>query len=107
MTLTLKKGFCNIHSAHHLIEVNKYVKYLKNQTRDAGYMGLVATKPVFGVSDKVRFKAACSATETSWKNKISLVASLDMILSKMGMTKALISLRGCVGWSAPVLFANP
>ena len=28
-------------------------------------MDLVATKPVFGVSDKVRFKPACSATGTS------------------------------------------
>ena len=28
-------------------------------------MGLAATKPVFGVSDKERFKPACSATETS------------------------------------------
>ena len=26
------------------------------------YMGLVARKPVFGVSEKVRFKPACSAT---------------------------------------------
>ena len=43
---------------------------------------LVATKPVFGVSDKVRFKPACSATENSYKNEISLVASLDMELSK-------------------------
>ena len=30
-----------------------------------------------------------------------------MILSKKRITKALISLRGCAGWSAPVLFANP
>ena len=29
------------------------------------YLGLVATKPVFWVSDKVRFKPVCSATETS------------------------------------------
>ena len=29
------------------------------------YLGLIATKSVFGVSDKVRFKPACSATETS------------------------------------------
>ena len=29
------------------------------------YLSLVPTKPVFGVSDKVRFKPACSATETS------------------------------------------
>ena len=29
-----------------------------------------------------------------------------MILSKKGITKALISLQGCTGWSAPLLFAN-
>ena len=29
------------------------------------YMGLVATKPVFGVSDKVSFKPVSSATESS------------------------------------------
>ena len=30
-----------------------------------------------------------------------------MILSKKRTTKTLISLRGCAGWSAPLLFANP
>ena len=30
-----------------------------------------------------------------------------MILSSKRITKALISLRGCAGWSAPLLFANP
>ena len=30
-----------------------------------------------------------------------------MELSKKRMTKALIRLRGCAGWSAPVLFENP
>ena len=30
-----------------------------------------------------------------------------MILSKKRITKAMISLRGCAGWSAPLLFANP
>ena len=30
-----------------------------------------------------------------------------MILSKKRITKALIRLRGCAGWSAPVLFASP
>ena len=29
------------------------------------YMGLVARKPVFGVSDKTNSKPVCSATETS------------------------------------------
>ena len=43
---------------------------------------LNATKPVFG---------------------ISLVASLDKILIKKRITKVLISLRGCVDWSAPLI----
>ena len=40
-------------------------------------LGLDARNPVFGVG----FKPTCSATETSLKTEISLVASLDMILS--------------------------
>ena len=38
---------------------------------------------------------------------ISPVASLHMILSKMRITKALIRLCGCAGWSAPVLLSKP
>ena len=45
-------------------------------------MGLMAIKPVFGVSDKARCKPASSATETNLKIEISHVASLHMILSK-------------------------
>ena len=36
-----------------------------------------------------------------------LEASLHIILLKKGITKALISLRGCAGWCALLLFANP
>ena len=36
-----------------------------------------------------------------------IVASLEMMLSKKRITKALISLRGCAGWSAPLMFADP
>ena len=64
-------------------------------------------KPVFGVSDKASFKPVSSATETSLKIEISPVASLHMILSKKRITKVLIRLRGCAGWSAPLLFPNP
>ena len=64
-------------------------------------LGLVARKSVFGISEKVRFKPACSATESSYKYEISLVASLDMILSNKRITKALIRLRRCAGWYAP------
>ena len=70
-------------------------------------MGLVATKPVFRVSDKARLKHVSSATKTSQKTKISIVASLDIVLSITRTKKALIRLHGCAGWSAPVLFANP
>ena len=30
-----------------------------------------------------------------------------MVLSKKRITEVLIRLRGCAGWSAPVLFADP
>ena len=70
-------------------------------------MGLVATKPVFGVADKARLKPVCSTTETSKRIAISLVASIDVIVFKKRITKALTSLRGCAGWSAPLLFETP
>ena len=70
-------------------------------------MGLDVSKPVLGVSDKVRFKPVSSATEINQKIEILLVASLDMILSNKQTTKALIRQRGCAGWSAPLLFGNP
>ena len=45
-----------------------------------------------GFPKKVKFKPACSATETIKKIEISLEASLGMILSNKQITKALISL---------------
>ena len=69
-------------------------------------MSLVARKPVLGVSDKTSFKPVSSATDASQKIEISHVANLHMILFKKRITKALIRLRVCAGWSAPVLFAN-
>ena len=59
-----------------------------------------------GCFDKECFKPVSSAKETSLKIEISPAASLHMILSKK-QKKALIRLRGCAGWSAPVLFTNP
>ena len=45
-------------------------------------MSLVTRKPVFGVSDQVRLKAACSATENSYSLEILDLASIGIILSK-------------------------
>ena len=64
-------------------------------------MGLDATKPIFVVSDKARLKLKRLAR----KLKMLLVASLDMLLSNLLITKALISLRA--DWSVLLLFANP
>ena len=69
------------------------------------YMGCGTRKPVFGTSDKVIPKPACSATKTSYKIE-SLVSSLDRILSYKPITKAPIRLCECAGWSVPLLFAN-
>ena len=64
-------------------------------------LGCVATKPVLGFTDNVIYKPACSATETSKKIDLSLVASLDMKLSIKRIIKALIRLV------CAFLFANP
>ena len=40
------------------------------------------------------------------KIEIAAVESFHTVLSKKQITMALIRLRGCAGWSAPVLFAN-
>ena len=49
-------------------------------------MGLDARKPVLGLSNKMRFQPACSATETSQKIGNFHVAILD-ILSNKGIKK--------------------
>ena len=45
-------------------------------------MSLVTRKPVFGVSDEVRFKPACAATETIKSREILDLASIGITLSK-------------------------
>ena len=53
----------------------------------------------------VRLKPTYSDTETRLKIKILHEANLDILLSTKQLTKALIRLRGCTGWSVPLLFA--
>ena len=58
------------------------------------------------IFDQVRFKPACSATKASLNLETLDIASIHSItLSKQQTTKVLIRLRGCAGWSAPLLFA--
>ena len=62
-------------------------------------------KLFYGVSDQVRLKRACLATETTKNIEISHRARLTSILSREGKTKELISLHRCAGWSVSLLFA--
>ena len=54
-------------------------------------------RAVFGVSNKLIFKPACSATDTS--QKIENLLILDMVLSNIRKANALIRLCGCAGYS--------
>ena len=60
-------------------------------------MSHIMRKSVFGISDQVRLKPACSATETSYGLGIVTVASVGIILSRQQTTKALIRLCRCAG----------
>ena len=57
------------------------------------------------VSNQVRLKPACSATEASYSLGILELASIGIIPSRKRTAKALIRLHGCTGCSAPLLFA--
>ena len=61
-----------------MARVKRSILFLNNYTY---YLGLVVTKPVFQVSDKVRLKPVSLATETCKKIEILLVANSDIILS--------------------------
>ena len=80
---------------------NSWVKILLQHIRKS----LVMTKPVFGVCDQVRHKPACAAIEARKRLKNSDMETRSIILSRQRTTKALVRLRGCAGWSAPLLFA--
>ena len=75
------------------------------QKNRKGQLSHVTRKPVFWVGDQVRLKPVCSADETSYGLEISVIASRGVTLSNQRTRKALIRLRGCAGWSAPLLFA--
>ena len=57
------------------------------------------------VSDQVRLKLACSATAANIRLEILVTETRDFTLYRQWTTKALIRLRGCAGWSVPLLFA--
>ena len=68
-------------------------------------MSLVTRKPVFGFCEQVRLKPVCSGTHTSYILEVLDVTTRGVVLSMQRTTNALFRLRGCAGWSAPLLFA--
>ena len=73
--------FSDKHIYEFTISLPKINKLNGSAHETLGNLGLDATKPVFGVSDKANFKSVSSATATSYR-KLKPVVSLDMILSK-------------------------
>ena len=67
------------------------------------HLSLVTRKPIFGVCDEGKLKPAYAATEARLES--SDIETRSIILSRQRTTKVLSSLRGCAGWSAPLLFA--
>ena len=58
-----------------------YLYFVCNQQAKKLYLSLVVRKPVFGVSDQVRHKPGCSATEDGYRLEISDLGSRGMLLS--------------------------
>ena len=54
---------------------------LNCEIRQRDYMSLVLRKPVVGVSDQVRHKPACTATEDGQRLEISDLGSREIALS--------------------------
>ena len=56
---------------NHMTKDNYYQRGLKHQMKHyyitLSHLGVIARKPVFGVSNKARLKHVSSATETCWK----------------------------------------
>ena len=67
----------------------------------------VTRKLFLEVCECDRLKQACSATETSLSIEVQvLLVYTRHEPSRERITKVLTSLRGCAGWSAPMLFAR-
>ena len=80
-------------------------KELQNQIEGIQLFEPRHEKTCLQVCDQVRLKPACSATETSCSLEILGIETRGIILSRQWTTKAMIRLRKCAGWSAPLLFA--
>ena len=57
-------------------------------------------KPVFGVSDQVRHKPGCTATEDGWRLEISDLESRGIVLSKWRKQRRWSASRSPRSWSA-------
>ena len=63
--------FCHV-LAHFVLVLQVGVKNITNHNNHVplGQLSLVVRKPVFGVSDLVRHKPGCAATEDDWRLEI-------------------------------------
>ena len=70
----------------------------------AMYMSLVMRKRVFRSFRPGQTQTGLLSYRTSMRLEILVTETRDFTLSRQRTTKALIRLRGCAGWSVPLLF---
>ena len=99
--LTIQNHFCFIKKIYH-----KKKKKKKKKKIDTGKQNQCSTVPtgwnldlnrLFPQTDRVEIQCMCQSRYIALSCKISLI-------SRQRTTKTLIRLRGCAGWSAPLLF---
>ena len=78
-----------------VIPVTRGLLYMSHKKGHSD-LSLVTRKPVLGVSDQVRLKPACSASETSWRLEISDIETRGIILSRQRTKKALYCLKAAL-----------
>ena len=114
MNFVMRKGILLLLASRGLRPDNEHEKPLE-RLRDVVFipkvssrfynMSHVMRKPVLGVCDQGKLKLACAATEANKRLEISNIETKGNVLFGQWITKTLIRLRKCAGWSVSLLFA--
>ena len=94
------KGGCTGSSESTLV---KMPRCWKSHVEAQLYLGLIVTKPVFRVFDEDP-KMTCSVSETVYIFEMFNKAGLEIMLFNQRITKELVRMHRCAGWSGPLLF---
>ena len=77
----LMYGFVYTWTNHTLSCTRAVIRPMQQNSYTFGYMSLVLRKPVVGVSDQIRHKSGCNATQDGLRLEISDLESKGIVLS--------------------------